>query len=75
MLVFICLERTAEFCREKSQNGMESQHNTCSMANSRPPPSLLDILSYLTSQLAWRIPGTGESGGLLPTGSHRVGHD
>ena len=25
--------------------------------------------------LAWRIPGTGEPGGLPPTGSHRVGHD
>ena len=25
--------------------------------------------------LAWRIPGTGEPGGLLSTGSHRVGHD
>ena len=25
--------------------------------------------------LAWRIPGTRESGGLLSMGSHRVGHD
>ena len=25
--------------------------------------------------LAWRIPGTGESGGLPSMGSHRVGHD
>ena len=24
--------------------------------------------------LAWRIPGTGEPGGLPPMGSHRVGH-
>ena len=24
--------------------------------------------------LAWRIPGTGEAGGLLSMGSHRVGH-
>jgi len=24
---------------------------------------------------AWRIPGIGESGGLLSMGSHRVGHD
>ena len=28
-----------------------------------------------SSDLAWRIPGTGESGGLLSMGSHRVGHD
>ena len=25
--------------------------------------------------LAWRIPGTGEPGGLPSTGSHRIGHD
>ena len=25
--------------------------------------------------LAWRIPGTGEPGGRLSMGSHRVGHD
>ena len=28
-----------------------------------------------SSTLAWRIPGTGEPGGLQSTGSHRVGHD
>ena len=28
-----------------------------------------------SSILAWRIPGTGELGGLLSMGSHRVGHD
>ena len=28
-----------------------------------------------SSVLAWRIPGTGESGGLLTVGSHRVGHN
>ena len=27
------------------------------------------------SVLAWRIPGTGEPGGLLSMWSHRVGHD
>ena len=28
-----------------------------------------------SSVLAWIIPGTGEPGGLLSMGSHRVGHD
>ena len=28
-----------------------------------------------SSVLAWRIPGTGEPGGLSSMGSHRVGHD
>ena len=28
-----------------------------------------------SSVLAWRFPGTGECGGLLSVGSHRVEHD
>ena len=28
-----------------------------------------------SSVIAWRIPGTGEPGGLLSMGSHRVRHD
>ena len=28
-----------------------------------------------SSVLAWRIPGTGEPGGLLSLGLHRAGHD
>ena len=28
-----------------------------------------------SSVLAWRIPGTGEPGGLQSMGSHRAGHD
>ena len=28
-----------------------------------------------SSTLAWKIPGTGEPGGLPSMGSHRVGHD
>ena len=28
-----------------------------------------------SSVLAWRVPGTGEPGGLPFMGSHRVGHD
>ena len=28
-----------------------------------------------SSFLAWKIPGTGEPGGLLSMRSHRVGHD
>ena len=28
-----------------------------------------------SSVLVWRIPGMVEPGGLLSTGSHRVGHD
>ena len=28
-----------------------------------------------SSVLAWRLPGTGEPGGLLSVGLHRIGHD
>ena len=28
-----------------------------------------------SSVVAWRLPGTGEPGGLPSLGSHRVGHD
>ena len=32
-------------------------------------------MAAYSSVLAWRIPGTGEPGGLPSMGSHRVGHD
>ena len=35
----------------------------------------LEEMATHSSVLAWRIPGTGEPGGLLSVGSHRVGHD
>ena len=33
------------------------------------------VMATHSSVLAWRIPGTGEPGGLLSMGSHRVRHD
>ena len=32
-------------------------------------------MATYSSVLAWRIPETGEPGGLLSMGSHRVGHN
>ena len=32
-------------------------------------------MATYSSVLAWRIPGTGEPGGLPPMGSRKVGHD
>ena len=32
-------------------------------------------MATYSSVLAWRIPGTGDPGGLPSMGSHRVGHD
>ena len=37
--------------------------------------ALEEEMATHSSALAWRIPGTGEPGGLLSMGSHRVGHD
>ena len=38
-------------------------------------PALEKEMAPHSSVLAWRIPGTGEPGGLLSMGSRRVGHD
>ena len=38
-------------------------------------PSLENEMATHSSVLAWRIPETGEPGGLPFMGSHRVGHD
>ena len=37
--------------------------------------ALEEEMATHSSILVWRIPGTGEPGGLLSTGSHRVRHD
>ena len=39
------------------------------------PKNWTQLSDFPTPVLAWRIPGTGETGGLLSTGSHRVGQD
>ena len=38
-------------------------------------PALEKEMATHSSVLGWRIPGTGEPGGLPSMGSHRVGHD
>ena len=38
-------------------------------------PTLEKEMATHSSVLAWRIPGTGDPGGLLSMGSHRVRHD
>ena len=37
--------------------------------------ALEEEMATHSSVLAWRIPGTGEPGGLPSMGSHRIGHD
>jgi hypothetical protein len=38
-------------------------------------PALEKEMATHSSVLAWRIPGTGQRGGLPSMGSHRVGHN
>ena len=38
-------------------------------------PALEKEMAPHSSVLAWRIPGTGQLGGLPSMGSHRVGHE
>ena len=40
----------------------------------REVPAWVPLLGKHSSVLAWRIPGTGEPGGLPSVGSHRVRH-
>ena len=40
-----------------------------------PEDPLEKEMATHSSVFAWRIPGTGEPGGLPSMGSHRVGHD
>jgi len=60
-------------------SGKESVCNSGAAGNMSLIPgsrkSLEEGIATHSSILAWRIPETGETGGLLSMGSHRVGHD
>ena len=63
--------------REKLQEVPHSL-GKCENSTDGPSASFTPFCPWLTphlSVLAWRIPGTGEPGGLPSTGLHRVGHD
>ena len=49
--------------------------NLSAMQETRVEYPLEKEMATHSSVLAWRIPGTGESGGLPSLGSYRVGHD
>ena len=54
-----------------ANTGSDNGSVTGKISSTRPS----DCSSLHSSVLAWRIPGTGEPGGLPSMGSHRVGHD
>ena len=51
----------------KSRTQLSTRHNVIN--------ALEKEMAIHSSVLAWRIPGTGEPGGLPSMRSHRVGHD
>ena len=53
----------------------ESQTGLCDITFTFHCHALEKDMATHSSVLAWRIPGTGEPGGLPSLGSHRVGHD
>ena len=53
----------------------KSMTNLDIILKSRDIVLLTNVCIVKASVLAWRIPGTGEPGGLPSMGSHRVGHD
>ena len=59
--------------------GSDGKESACSVEDLGSSPgserSLEKDMATHSSDLAWRIPGTGEPGGLPSMGSHRVGHD
>ena len=59
--------------------GSVGKEFTCNAGDTGSIPglgrSLEKEMATHSSVLAWRIPGTGEPGGLPSMGSHRVGHD
>ena len=59
--------------------GSEDKESACSAGDPGLIPGQEDPLekgmATHASILAWRLPGTGEPGGLPSMGSHRVGHD
>ena len=73
------------FCLENPMDGGAWQAAVHAVAKSRTRLSdfaftfhfhaLEKEMATCSSVLAWRIPGTGEPGGLPSLGSHRVGHD
>ena len=58
----------------KNQTAMKESQEPQFQSLSGEDPLEKEMATY-SSILAWRIPGTGEPGGLPSMGSHRVRHD
>ena len=54
---------------------MASIHNALEEFDTKEKKKLEKEMATHSSVVTWRIPGTGEPGGLPSMGSHRVRHD
>ena len=63
------------FCESSEESSAESQIRLNDFTFTFHFHALEKEMATHSSILAWRIPGTGEPGGLPSVGSHRVGHD
>ena len=68
--------------QKKCNNGERCEHSLDALQGKQWPfkaarcaVQVEKAMAPHSSTLAWRIPGTGEPGGLPSMGSHRVGHD
>ena len=71
---FFCLYATSVFCRLQSM-GSRSRTRLSDFTFTFLFHASEKEMAPHSSVPAWRIPGTGEPGGLPSMGSHRVGHD
>ena len=63
-------------CYQGASNQLERQiHKKLIIIKCSYSKELEKEMATHSSVLAWRIPGTGEPGGLPSLGSHRIGHD
>ena len=60
--------------KERIHLPMQEMQETQIQSLGREDPLEKEMATH-SSVLAWRIPGTGEPGGLPSLGLHRVGHD
>ena len=76
-LQYSCLENPMDRgAWEAAEHGVaKSRTRLSDFTFTFPFHALEKEMATLSSVLAWKIPGTGEPGGLPSMWSHRVGHD
>ena len=71
----VILHLRMEYQHQKSENQIDFNLDDSYLLMAFMAFKVEKEMATHSSILAWRIPGTGEPGGLPSMGSHRVGHD